>query len=275
MTTKEIDLVMGLGEIGSPICQILQKSGTTLGYDLDSRKMNTKRYNLYKDNPISFLHICIPFTKKFVTTVVKIAKQKKPKALVIHSTIEPYTTERIQKKLDIPIFYSATRGVHSRMIKDLKKYIKFYSVYNWAPNAKWAINLFNKKMKKAGIKTKKMSSPLTLELAKIIVDTSYYGWLINYAQLSNMIAIKHGIDYDEMWTFSDEIQKYLGNRPKMYPGFIGGHCVIPNLELIREKSLYEINKINNMYASKVKNLESIKKKYNKSKKSSYDSRKIK
>ncbi len=130
-------------------------------------------------------------------------------------------------------------------------------------------------MKKAGIKTKKMSSPLTLELAKIIVDTSYYGWLINYAQLSNMIANKHGIDYDEMWTFSDEIQKYLGNRPKMYPGFIGGHCVIPNLDLIREKSLYEINKINNLYARKVKNLESIKKKYNKSKISSYDSRKIK
>ncbi len=266
---------MGLGEIGGPICKVLQKSGTTIGYDVDSRKMNSKQYNQYKDNPISFLHICIPFTKKFVSTVVKIAKQKKPKALVIHSTIEPYTTERIQKKLTIPIFYSATRGVHSRMINDLKKYVKFYSVYNWAPNAKWASNMFNKKMKKAGIKTKKMSSPLTLELAKIIVDTSYYGWLINYAQLSNMIANKHGIDYDEMWTFSDEIQKYLGNRPKMYPGFIGGHCVIPNLDLIREKSLYEINKINNLYARKVKNLESIKKKYNKSKISSYDSRKIK
>ncbi len=271
MDTKQIDLVMGLGEIGEPMYKVLQKGGVTIGYDTDPKKMNSKQYELYKEKPISFVHICIPFTKKFVTTVVNIAKQKKPQALIIHSTIEPYTTKRIQKKLDIPVFYSATRGIHSRMIKDLKKYIKFYSVYDWAPNTKWASKMFIKKMKKAGIKTKKMSTPLSLELAKIIVDTSYYGWLINYAQLSNMIAIKHGIDYDEMWTFSDEIHKYLGNRPKMYPGFIGGHCVIPNLDLIKEKSLYEIDKINNLYARKIKNSKSIKKKYDKSKKSSYDS----
>jgi len=106
-------------------------------------------------------------------------------------------------------------------------------------------------MKKSGVKTKKMSNPLTLELAKIVVDTSYYGWLINYSQLSNIIAIKHRVNYDEMWSFSDEIHENLGNRPKLYPGFIGGHCVIPNLELIKEESLYEIDKINNMYAKKV------------------------
>jgi len=73
-----------------------------------------------------------------------------------------------------------------------------------------------------------------------------------------------------MWSFSDEIHKNLRNRPKMYPGFIGGHCVIPNLDLINEDSLYQIDKINNMYAKKVKNSKSIRKKYDKSKKTSYD-----
>ena len=33
-------------------------------------------------------------------------------------------------------------------------------------------------MKKCGVKTKKMSTPISLELAKIVVDTTYYGWLI-------------------------------------------------------------------------------------------------
>ena len=75
---------------------------------------------------------------------------------------------------------------------------------------------------------------------------------MNYAQLSNVIAIKHGVDYDEMWSFSDEIQKFLGNRPKMYPGFIGGHCVIPNLNLINNESLNIISKMNNRYAKKLK-----------------------
>ena len=97
-------------------------------------------------------------------------------------------------------------------------------------------------MKDCGIKTKKMSNPETLELAKIICDTSYLGWLVNYAQLSNMIAIQYGIDYDEMWSFSDEIHRNLGNRPKMYPGYIGGHCVIPNLELINNQTLDMIKK---------------------------------
>ena len=56
-----------------------------------------------------------------------------------------------------------------------------------------------------------------------------------------------------MWEFSDEINKFLGNRPKMFPGFIGGHCVIPNLKLINEADFYQIDKINNTYAKKVKN----------------------
>ena len=95
--------------------------------------------------------------------------------------------------------------------------------------------------------TKKMSNPETLELAKIVCDTSYYGWLINYAQLSNLIAKKHKVNYDEMWSFSDEIHKFLGNRPKMYPGLIGGHCVIPNMDLIENDILKFIKKINSNY----------------------------
>jgi len=31
-----------------------------------------------------------------------------------------------------------------------------------------------------------------------------------------------------MWSFADEIHKFLGNRPKMFPGFIGGHCLDGN-----------------------------------------------
>ena len=78
-----------------------------------------------------------------------------------------------------------------------------------------------------------------------------------------MIAKQYGVDYDEMWTFSDEIQKFLGNRPKMFPGFIGGHCVIPNLDLIHNQTLDLIKKINFKYEKSVKNSKSIHKKYKK------------
>ena len=97
-----------------------------------------------------------------------------------------------------------------------------------------------------------MSSPVTLELGKIICDTSYYGWLITYAQLSNIIAKDHNVKYDEMWEFSEEIHKYLGNRPKMFPGIIGGHCVIPNLDLIHNQTLDLIKKTNDIYTKRKK-----------------------
>ena len=133
------------------------------------------------------------------------------------------------------------------MLSDLKRYTKFYAIEPKAPRAKWASSAFSLLMKKCGIKTKKMSSPVTLELAKILVDTSYYGWLINYAQITNAVALQHKVSYDEMWSFSDEIHKFLGNRPKMYPGLIGGHCVIPNLDLIENDILKFIKKINSNY----------------------------
>ena len=38
----------------------------------------------------------------------------------------------------------------------------------------------------------------------------------------------------------------------MYPGYIGGHCVIPNLNLINDETLNLINKMNNAYARKLK-----------------------
>ena len=265
------DIIVGLGEIGAPILKLISMGTIAVGYDLNKKLMNEKQFIKYQFHKTQFLHICIPFTKNFSNNVISLAKKFKPEAIVIHSTISPRTTSKLQTKLSIPIIYSATRGIHQRMLNDLKHYTKFFALEKKTPKSKWAAKEFSNLMKKCGIKTKKLSDPLTLELAKIVVDTSYYGWLINYAQLSNLIAKKYGIDYDEMWSFSDEIHENLGNRPKMYPGFIGGHCVIPNLELINEESLYEIDKINNMYAKKVKNSKTIRKKYDKSKKTSYDS----
>ncbi len=230
------DIVAGLGEIGSPILKLLSKKQTAIGYDLDKRLVNETKLKKLQDAQTSFLHIAIPVTSKFDSNLLQLYKKFKPECIVIHSTIGPGTTERIQKKLDIPLIYSATRG---------------------------AIKTYSRKMKNFGVKTKQMSKPVTLELAKILCDTSYLGWLINYSQMTNVIAKTYDVNYDEMWLFSDEIHKLLGNRPKMYPGYIGGHCVIPNLELINNQTLNLIKKMNSTYAKKVKNTKSINRKYSK------------
>ena len=247
------DVVAGLGEIGKPILQLISNTVSVIGYDLNSKLVDKKLVRKYGKLETRILHVCIPFTKNFVSDILKLYKEFQPECIVVHSTISPGTTKQVQTVLSIPIIYSATRGVHKRMLSDLKRYTKFFAIEPNAPNAKWAALVYSTMMKKCGVKTKKMTSPITLELAKIVCDTSYYGWLINYAQLSNMIALEHKVDYDEMWSFADEIHKFLGNRPKMYPGFIGGHCVIPNLDLIKNDTLDLIKEINNDYAKLLKN----------------------
>ena len=246
------DVVAGLGEIGFPILKLLAKKQITVGYDLDKRLVNESKFKKLQSVQTSFLHITIPVTSKFNSNLLQLYKKFKPECIVIHSTIGPGTTEQIQKKIDVPVIYSATRGIHKRMFKDIKRYTKFFAISKKAPKKQWAIKTYSRKMKNCGVKTKQMSKPETLELAKIICDTSYLGWLVNYAQMSNTIANEYGVDYDEMWSFSDEIHKLLGNRPKMYPGYIGGHCVLPNLNLINDETLNLINKMNNSYAKRLK-----------------------
>ena len=248
------DIVAGIGEIGRPILKLLSESNIVVGFDLNPNLMDKRKFERYKNLKTSFMHITIPVTGKFINNVLKLYKKFQPECVVIHSTIRPGTTERLQEKLPIPVIYSATRGVHKRMIYDLKRYTKFFVISTNTPRGKWASSRYVKMMKACGIKTKKMSKPETLELAKIICDTSYLGWLVNYAQLSNMIAIEHGVNYDEMWSFTEEIQKFLGNRPKMYPGIIGGHCVIPNLGLLDNQTLNIIKKLNSSYKKKSRNI---------------------
>ena len=246
------DIVAGLGEIGLPILKLISKKETAVGYDLNTKLMNSRKFKKFENMETRFLHIAIPVNKNFNSNVIELNNKFQPRCIILHSTISPGTTQQIQNKLKIPLIFSATRGVHKRMLKDLQKYTKFFAISKNAPKKQWAITEYRKTMKKCGIRTKQMSKPETLELAKILCDTSYLGWLINYAQLTNTIAIKHNVNYDEMWTFSDEIHQALGNRPKMFPGFIGGHCVIPNLELIDNELLNQINKINKNFAKKKK-----------------------
>jgi UDP-N-acetyl-D-mannosaminuronate dehydrogenase len=245
------DVIAGLGEIGKPIFKLLSKEHIIVGFDLNHDLMDERKFEKYRNLKTSFLHIAIPVTDKFINNVLQLHKKFQPECIVIHSTIKPGTTEKLQDKLPIPVIYSATRGVHKRMSNDIKRYTKFFVISANAPRKKWASSKYAKLMRCVGIKTKKMSKPETLELAKIVCDTSYLGWLVNYAQLSNLIAIEHGVNYDEMWSFSDEIHEFLGNRPKMYPGYIGGHCVIPNLDLIHLDTLNLIKKMNSSYGKKI------------------------
>ena len=214
-----------------------------VGIDLDNTKCKKYSENEVIKNP-EYLHVCLPGELTGFTNIVLnwMDKIKNIQVVIIHSTVKPGTTKIIQEKSSIPILFSPIRGVHRRFLNDIKKYTKFISFDGIEIDSKIKIDLENRFEK-----VDWMSTTKTAELAKILVDTTYYGWLINYAQITKMICEKENVDFDEMWKFADEIHENLGNRPKMFPGIIGGHCVIPNLDLIEYENLDMIKKINEMY----------------------------
>ena len=238
------DVILGMGEVGETLFNLLvDRKFDCIGIDLDNSKCKNYTENKIIENP-QYLHVCLPGELTGFTDIVVnwINKIKNIKVVIIHSTVKPGTTKTIQEKFSMPILFSPVRGVHKRFLNDIKKYTKFISFDGAEIDSKIRIDL-----EKRFEKIDWMSTTKTAELAKILVDTTYYGWLINYAQITKMICEKENIDFDEMWKFADEIHENLGNRPKMYPGIIGGHCVIPNLDLIEYENMDIIKKINEMY----------------------------
>jgi len=238
------DIILGMGEVGETLFDLLvERNFDCIGIDVDDSKCKNYSKNSIIENP-EFLHVCLPGELAGFEDIISnwIGNLEDLKAVLIHSTVIPGTTKNIQKKSKVPILFSPVRGVHKRFSEDIKKYTKFIS-----SDTELADQSIKLDLEKRFHKIDWMSTTKTAELAKILVDTTYYGWLINYAQITKMICEKEGVDFDEMWKFSDEIHENLGNRPKMYPGIIGGHCVIPNLNLIEYENLDMIKKINEMY----------------------------
>ena len=238
------DIILGMGEVGETLFDLLvDRKFDCIGIDLDNSKCKNYAENKIIENP-QYLHVCLPGElEKFTDIVIEwINRIKNIQVVVIHSTVKPGTTKNIQERSSIPILFSPVRGVHRRFLDDIKKYTKFISFDNTEINSEIKKDLENRFEK-----VDWMSTTKTAELAKILVDTTYYGWLINYAQITKMICEKENVDFDEMWKFADEIHENLGNRPKMFPGIIGGHCVIPNLNLVEYENLDVIKTINEMY----------------------------
>lgn len=238
------DIVLGMGEVGETLFSLLEERGIHC-VGIDSKPTRCKNFTESKSiENLEYLHVCLPGELSNFENIIEEWANKigNVKNIVIHSTVRPGTTKKIQEKFDVPVLYSPVKGVHRRFLEDMKKYTKIIATDDTSPDPKIKSDLEQRFQKIGWMPTTK-----TAELAKILVDTTYYGWLINYAQITKMICEKEGIDFDEMWKFADEIHENLGNRPKMYPGIIGGHCVIPNLNLIDYEDLEIIKRINEMY----------------------------
>lgn len=213
--------ILGYGEIGKAMARFYK---------------NPKIKDLDRNDGlqgIEILHICIPWSDKFVEIVKNQIERSKPKITIINSTVAPGTT----KKIGGMVVHSPVRGVHPKLYEGIKTFVKYIGA-----NSKEAADLAQKHFKSLGVKTKVFYPSATTELGKIL-DTTYYGVCIAWHKEMKKICDQFNVDFEKAVTdFNisyNEGYKKLGKgnviRPVMFVDEkpIGGHCVVPNAEILK------------------------------------------
>jgi len=214
--TEGIVIVAGMGEVGRPLLRILGRTYECVGIDVSPEHIN---------RPCSVLHVCYPFQiQDFTSTTAFYIKKYQPRLTIINSTLSVGTTRKVQERVGQPVVYSPVRGKHARMEQDMLRYRKFVAGFD--PQSTWqAAQHFTG----AGFKVETFRTPEVGELSKL-VETSWLGILIGWAQEVERMAAEYGASYEEVNTFVKEI----GFLPShVFPGQIGGHCVMPNIAILR------------------------------------------
>jgi hypothetical protein len=216
MTSPPEVVVVGLGEVGRPLLELISTRYVGLGIDVEGPE---------RDLPnVAVLHICLPFQgDEFLRQTERYIQLLRPRLTIVNSTVAVGTTRQVEEKTGRPIVYSPVRGKRLRMLKDLTTYTKFVSGRD-SNATEYASGHFES----LGLKTKIISSPETLELAKL-TETTYFGLLIAWAQEVERLSDKLKVSYPEITSFYDEIE-FLPST--YFPGVIGGHCVMPNIDLL-------------------------------------------
>jgi UDP-N-acetyl-D-mannosaminuronate dehydrogenase len=211
-------IVVGRGEIGAPLLEILSRSHTCVGVDIAPVEVQ---------QPCSVMHVCYPFQiPDFIGTTVAYVRKYAPALVVINSTVTPGTTRQVAEAAGVPVVYSPVRGKHVRMREDLLKYAKFVGGDDAS-----AVTAAEQHFAKAGFKTARFPSAEAGELAKL-VETTWLGVLVAFAQEAERFAAEYGMTYEDLRAFIAEVD-FLPHH--IFPGVIGGHCVMPNIALLKQK----------------------------------------
>jgi len=228
----EDTIVIGAGEVGQAIIELEEDASHSVAvvdkkYDSDPPQ---KKYKV--------MHVCIPFTPHFISDVDMYIQTYSPSLVIVHSTVPVGTTEQLNPVTSI--VHSPVRGKHPDLAKSLRAFHKY--VGGPKPACVSAIAY----MRELGIKSTYIGDYKATELAKLL-DTTYYGWCIAFAERANELCSKYGVDYDFVYT--DWNQTYnegytrlgVSNvvRPVLDPpqGGLGGHCVTSNAILLDDPVL--------------------------------------
>lgn len=226
--------VLGLGDVGKAIKRLCAKRHKVYTRDLDKDELSGKK--------VDVLHICIPWSEKFENIVQKAITELKPNLVIINSTVKPGTTQALHQKITSESSSIKIHLVHAPIIGDhphLYKYLTTFTKPIGATSNK-AYLLAKDHFTRLGAKVTRFDSSLESELAKIL-STTYYTWNILFEKWVHQLSQKTKANFEQVYTQWNQIynQGYKKTKPnvirpilKHHSGSIGGHCLIPNVEIL-------------------------------------------
>jgi len=214
------DLIIGNGEIGSALYEVLKPS-----FHIKIADRNT---------PITHkarvLYICYPYSKDFVKYTKDYIKGYNPELVVVLSTLPVGTCESINPS----IIHSPVEGKHPELASSI------LSSPRWIGSSdKESLDKIEEIWDTLFVIRRVRSSRFT-EFLKLR-STSKYGINIVWTEYEKSVADEIGMDFNLIKDFDNdynnlyrelgmgEYQRYILNPPN---GKIGGHCVVPNAEIL-------------------------------------------
>ena len=206
-------LVVGLGEVGGPLRDILHADG----YDLkDGPWLEAVAYDV--------LHVAYPYGPDFVKSVRGYAEAFQPGLVIVHSTVPVGTTRQLGRDA----VHSPVNGRHGLMYKDLLNVMKWCG----GPRAQDAADIFLD----AGMHAVAYDTADQTEALKLLCLTQY-GVDNAFARYRERVGKAVGLTHDDFAIWTDIYNDNLNpdqRRPLLKPdgSRIGGHCVVPGASLL-------------------------------------------
>lgn len=225
------DLIVGYGEIGHAV-------EATVAADAKVYDINRKNHGV---GLVDVMHICFPYTDKFIEQVWNYIAQFQPLHIAIWSSVPIGTTRKISSKA----IHTPVEGKHPKLASSIKLMPRWIGYNNKA-----SADFFEGYFKKAKLKTKLVSNTKFTEALKLL-STTEYGLNIVFADYKKRIADDIGMDFEltKDWNkdynqlyrelgLDRKFQKFVLDAPE---GKIGGHCVRENSVILNE--LYPDNSV--------------------------------
>lgn len=218
--------ILGNGEVGRAIGQFYDKVYVA---DVSSDGL---------PDSLDVLHVCIPPVGDFHSVVCDAIDKHKPALVIIHTSTPVGWTKRVFDYFPMTV-HSPIRGVHPHLHEGIRAHVKFVGADSFHAGRAAAEHL-----KSVGMRVVVLHQSKTTELGKLI-DTTKYGADIALNDWASDLCKKEGVNFDSaILLMDDEYNKGYARlkmksvtRPLLYPagGKIGGHCVIPNAEILKEQ----------------------------------------